>query len=384
MSNPKYYITIVILICSFRLTYAQEQESTIAINGYGGWAMAFTDGNTYLGGNEDGGFDELQFAINSTASPIERLTITGQINWYSQAQKFETEIAFAFAEWVFSERLKLRIGRVKHVFGIYSEIYSVGTIRPFFSLPQGIYGHSDIVAEGFNGIGFTGAHFFINSHWGIQYDAYWGQFDYKAFEIWDFFSIDEEDAKTVAAEEFVFERARSFGGRINIFSGIPGLKYGFSGYYGINDFGENEGETENTTRFVIGLHFEYLADKIWSRSEFARLSDQEADNKDLVNTAYAELGYKISPQIQLAAGFDFSEADKPEFVNTEFSSYLEHKDWAIGANYWFSPNFVVKSALHLVDGNRYALNKELLFNAESDDKLKETTRLFQLGAQFSF
>jgi hypothetical protein len=47
---------------------------------------------------------------------------------------------YGFAEWRFSDALRLHAGRMKHPFGIYSEIFDVGTLRPFYTLSQSVYG----------------------------------------------------------------------------------------------------------------------------------------------------------------------------------------------------------------------------------------------------
>lgn len=67
----------------------------------------------------------------------------------------EIKLDFAFGEWAFSDALKFRMGKVKCPFGIYSEVFDVGTIRPFYALPQAIYGAPGIVTKSYFGTQFS-------------------------------------------------------------------------------------------------------------------------------------------------------------------------------------------------------------------------------------
>lgn len=74
------------------------------------------------------------------------------------------------------------------------------------------------------------------------------------------------------------------------------------------------------------------------------------------------------------AGFD---------CGPEVASLNEHKDVAFALNYWFSPNLVIKTEYHRVEGNRFASPNwdnfwQIFFGIE------DQTSLFQIGAQFSF
>ena len=62
--------------------------------------------------------------------------------------------------------------------------------------------------------------------------------------------------------------------------------------------------------------------------------------------------------------------------------------FALGFNYWFNTQFVIKTSVHWVEGNRYALPEggypEAADLTDWGSQLDDDTRLFMLGAQFSF
>jgi len=76
--------------------------------------------------------------------------------------------------------LKLRAGKVKQPFGISAEVFDVGTRRPFFELPQAVYGPIGLVGESYKGIGFTGS-FDVQGGWGLAYDLYGGGQEHKEY-----------------------------------------------------------------------------------------------------------------------------------------------------------------------------------------------------------
>ncbi len=80
----------------------------------------------------------------------------------------------------FSQKLKLRAGKVKQPFGISAEVFDVGTRRPFFELPQAVYGPIGLVGESYKGIGFTGS-FDVQGGWGLAYDLYGGGQEHKEY-----------------------------------------------------------------------------------------------------------------------------------------------------------------------------------------------------------
>ena len=369
---------------------AQDGARRVQLNGFGGWAAGDTDGSTYLAGEEDREYDTITFALAATAAVSDKLTVNAQIFSENEGEEVETELEYAFAEWAFSDQLRLRAGLVKHPFGIYTEVFDVGTVRPFFDLPQGIYGPAEFLAQAYQGLGVTGRKE-LASGWGIQYDVYGGEIglesteasnpflDFEGDEDDDDDDEDEDEDEAVGEGLSREEKLKDvLGGRLKFSTPSGNLNFGVSAYFGSpeEDEDEDEGEEpgeEGSTHEAYGVHLEYLTSDWSLRLEYTHRDggDENVEGKG----AYLEAARFFNEKWQIAARYDWAELTTED--GDPDAALLEHEDAALSLNYWFSPNLVFKLSYHLVDGNLYAI-------PESRDELGTETRLLQLGVQFSF
>ena len=103
---------------------------------------------------------------------------------------------------------------------------------------------------------------------------------------------------------------------------------------------------------------------------------------------YVELAYRIDPHWQVAGQYGrlSSELLDVPLILPGGESLREHKELAVGLNYWFSPALVFKLAYHRVDGNRFAAPEALedLPALVSSGGLRTKTNLVEFGVQFGF
>jgi hypothetical protein len=360
---------------------AQSTGSTIDIHGFGGWAYGKTDGHKYSLGRESGEYDNAEFALNVSAKPMEQLSVVAQLRLESGAEDQQAELDYAFAEWRFHDALRVRAGRVKHPFGIYGEIFDVGTVRPFYSLPQSLYGANGFTARAYNGAGITGN--VPMGKWGLEYDVYGGQIE-GDFETPGLLST----AKEYFAEPsitFGYRVENAYGGRLNISTPIDGLTVGASGYSG--QAYTDLSEVDTAKRDVYAGHAEYALERFAIRSEWGRL---ENGNDFSVDAGYIETSYRLGEHWQVAARWDQLDITLPG-VNLSrlpgiFPQLLEHREAALGVSYWFSPSFVVRGSFQRTDGNRFAFpetSKEVMA-ALATNSLERKTNMVLVGVQFSF
>ncbi|MEO1087558.1 MAG: hypothetical protein AAFY88_25240, partial [Acidobacteriota bacterium] len=180
----------------------------------GGWSVGETDGNTYLSGEEDANAENANVAFNLSYDAGARWRFAAQVEGHSGevgGEGEEVELDFLYATYSFAEGLQIRLGRVKHAFGIYSEFFDLGTIRPFLDLPQSIYGPSGLAGESLDGISFAGTRT-VAGGWEWTYDLYYGELELVTSEPWDLLEADDDDLDfdddDDASELFFEERNR--------------------------------------------------------------------------------------------------------------------------------------------------------------------------------
>lgn len=359
-------------------------KDDLFIHGFGSWAFGDTDGNRYLIGEKDGRYDNVQFSLNIAATPHERVSIVTQVDFEQRRDDLETELDFAFVELSLLETLKLRLGRVKHPFGLYAEVFDVGTIRPFHLLPQSIYGANGLTAQSYDGAGLRGSK--RGSRWGLEWDLYAGAFQGE-IRVPGPISGNPED---VFASEAVsdIEVDDVIGGRLNISTPIAGLMFGVSGYVGDQTI-TNFAIARELPYEVVGAHVEYLDTKWSIRAEVAHF-ELDSGREFEADAIYAEVGYFVTEKWQLAVRYDdFDGAIPPERqvgLPPFASQFFVNTDWGLGINYWYSPNLVLRLNAHFVEGNRFAfpLDAGDIAQVFQTGMLDEDTTLVLFGTQFSF
>lgn len=387
-------VVVVTIALASPAALAQESDSKIEIHGFGGWAFGDTDGNRYLVGDEDGEYDNADFALNLTAKPYPNLTLVMQIQTKldsfqgagSVDEDVEVDLDYAFAEWFVSDAARFRIGRVKHPYGLYADVFDVGTIRPFYFLPQSIYGPQGFTGEAYNGVGITGTRY-PGDRWGLQYDVYLGQIQGE-INVPGILS-DDDDLTLATLVENDFEVNEVLGGRLNVLTPVEGLMVGLSGYFGDETIegAASLGPGEERNREVYGAHAEYLGARLWLRGEYGHLLNEDQFEQD---GYYLEAAWKLTESWQLATRYDWWEVDPLEFDRNLLERFtraaLEHEELALGVNYWFNPSFVIKLSYHQVEGIRFAYpqDPEEILEMILTDTPRDETDLLVFGAQFSF
>lgn len=381
-------ILLVSLLC-----YADLKN--VDIHMYGGWAYGKTNENNYLFGNKDGSFEFSNFSLNVSSNPIRQLKITAQVEWLTGpehlmgAEEVSVELDYVFAQWKFSDEFSLRIGRIKHPFGIFTEFYDVGTLRPFYTTPQAIYGPAGFISEAYNGIGFTGL-FSLKGGWEIKYDLYGGQIlllDQIHGQLISHEDVHMEEDEHLAAEEEAegdVSGKNVIGLRLTFNTPLSGLNFGFSFFTSKLELEEEEEEGEeheSTTHTVFGGHIEYISDFFQIRSEYGH---NKSVDETKVNSAYLEAAYNLTEKWQITGRYDWVKVKSPlAEILEDVPSLSEHKEFAFGLNYWFTPGMVIKLSYHRVDGNLFTINPDMEDILENGG-LEEKTSMVIFGVQFSF
>ncbi len=348
---------------------AQDVASAVQVHGFGSWAYGRTNGNQYLSGDESGRYDDDAFTLNVAATPGDRLRIVAQPFWKEGPEGAEITLDYAFAEWTFSDKLKLRAGKVQQPFGISTEVFDVGTLRPFIHLPQAVYGPFGIVGEAYTGLGFTGS-FHGKGGWELNYDIFGGGQHLEEFAPPEAVARGEDFDEVTQVEA----TRDMVGAHLVLETPVEGLSIGGSFYTGRT--------AAVTRRSGMGLQAEYLNGPWSLRSEVAH--ETERDDKKSTGF-YGEAAYHVDSHWQVAVQYGHLTSKLAEVPAPAAPSLLDHEEMAAGLNYWWSRNFVFKLSFHHVDGNRFAdPDPRELAGAVAAGTLKPKTSLVAFGAQFSF
>ena len=389
-TTPRLLPALAAALLAASLPAHAQELPALSIHGFGGWGYGRTGGNSYLLGEKGGDYQHNNFALSLAATPYERVSVFTQIEFTNDyisrgEEEGEVELDYAFAEYTFSDALRLRAGQVKQPFGIYTEIFDVGTVRPLFTLPQGIYGPSEVVAESFKGVGLAGT-FAMAGGWGMDYDVYGGALDElksggtlpHAVAILGGEEEEEEDEPGV--KDMV-------GGRLVVRTPLEGLSVGASAYTGTTAGHEEEDEVAEDAKgrvTVIAGQSSLQRGRLSLRGEVARHTHQDAESLD---AAYAEAGLMLTRSWQAVARYDWARVESIEGVELDDDSeLLRHRDATVGLNYWVNPRLVFRASYHNVRGNLFAApdGEEALHDAILGGTLDRKTDLLLLGVQFSF
>jgi hypothetical protein len=348
---------------------AQEAAPRLEVHGSGSWAYGRTNGNQYLFGDERGRYDDTSFVLNIASSAADRLRVVAQAEWADGSAGTEIDLDYAFAEWTLSDKLKLRAGKVQHAFGISTEVFHIGTLRPFLALPQAVYGPVGIVGESYTGVGLTGS-FELKGGWDLTYDVFGG-----GQHLEEFFPP-EAIARGEGFEQVTeVEKTRDlFGGHLVVTTPVQGLSAGGSFYTGR--------ESAVIRRTGLGLQAEYLRGPWSLRSEYVH---ETVSDDSKATGFYGQAAYHVDLHWQIAAQYGRLTTEVAGVPAPTAPSLLDHKETAVGLNYWWNHNFVFKLSFHHVDGNRFAgPDPRDLAGTVAAGTLKPKTNLVAFGAQFSF
>jgi hypothetical protein len=391
--------TLLILLLFAAFLPAQTDDN-ISIYGFGSWAFAKTDGNQYFWSNEDGTMDYYDFALNINATVSSKFRVNAQFYTNSYYGGDSVDIDFAFAEYAFSDAFKLRAGKVKQAFGIYGDIKRVGTIRPFFTLPTSAYDHDYFVSPGITGVAIAGT-FVMQNGWAAQYDFHYGasegNFNIRSIGLvagYYYGTIPfQGNAEDVPVTSFIeLESNDNAGGRLAVETPISGLSLigSFATNHTIGTIRDTSITAYDTDTFTYATSVVYDAFPFSFNLEYL-YADFEGIKMDY-NLVWLELGYMLTESTQIVGRFENADGQsyaKQSQLITDFRAMFEndilkdHKEYAIGLNYFFNSNFVLRASIHKTEGLLWAAPPRGLASFIDEEINPDTLNLI-IGVNYSF
>jgi len=346
---------------------------TLQFHGAGGWAGGWTsnDNQFFRVASKEGEVRNSYFALNVAAQPGDRLTIHSEVSWIQDLEGSRVDFDYAFAQWKVSDALVLRVGRVRNSFGLYTDIYNVGTLRPFYLLPPGGY---LAAKKAYTGVGI-GGHVPVGN-WEIQYDLIGGELLLAPVTAEVLFGVDPETGQPDIRKFTLDLRGKRLASALlTIRPPVPGLSVGVAYQSGVLLFGL-PGEDPDRSHFFLA-DLEYLTDRISIRGE-GSWGKGEADQ----SAGFVEAAYRVSKHWQVAAQYDW-HLQRDEDLASPDDTFREHRGVGVGLNYWTNPSFVIKLNAYRVKGNVIATPVSGL-TAFLSGTLERETNVLIVGTQFSF
>jgi hypothetical protein len=304
----------------------------ITLHGYLTQAYARSDGNQILGIPEDGTANyrtaALQFRADISLDDTFIVQFSHEQFGASKLRDIKPEVDL---DWLFYQHRfgnsSVQIGRVQIPFGIYNEVRDVGILLPFYRPSANFYGEGSIASETVDGIVLS--HLFrLGDGWELSGDLHYGN--------WDFLT----DAGTL----FVRQEAKdSVGIELWLETPVPGLRIGV-GSMRFDVIGR--GQTWETSH----LSAEAELGPITTRVEFRFTDFEEGTNK----AGYAQVGVKLGEKLAINGQLDRSRLKGISFQG-EFDD-----DRALGLNYSFRPDLILKLEHHWDEGHLNLSQESLL------------------------
>ena len=360
------------------------------MHGFGGWAAGKTNNDNIYPDSptpvaaKDLQLDNIYFTLNLLAHPAERVSIHAQPTWQSSLRGREIRLDLAYAEVMVVKDLLVRAGGTRNPLGLYTEIYKVGTLRPFYLLPNSYY---RFAPESYLGVGLNRVQE-LGANWELEVDALAGQMDFERVDSDMIVGVDPETGQPQFASVSVTTRGRDvFGGGLLLRMPVKGLELGISAYsmrlYGGLTGGPMErltdanGATPRENAFAGSV--EYVTDKVSLRAEAIFTNGIEKDQ-----AAYVEAAYKVTPHWQLAGTYQYLNLKEPPPINPSLASLQKSGTWGAALNFWLNPQLVFKLDYYYVSDNRAARPAADAINLALAGQLEKKTNVFVGGVNFSF
>jgi len=306
---------------------AELGDSNLTVHGYLTQAYANSHGGQILGIPDDGTTDyrtaALQFRYNMSSDDTFVIQLSHERIGKSVLQTIKPDVHL---DWVFYQHqlldsVMVKIGKVPIPHGIYNEVLDVGTLLPFYRPPSQFYGEAAFSTETVDGALIS--HVLRIGEWELRTDLYGGE--------WDFDYIIDGVISPVRSKS-------ALGTQLWLQTPIEGLRVGVGGYRS-TDLGVPilpPGAKETRTEWLASIDADF--DHFVVQAEYLA-SDAKSD---YFVDYYLLGGIKLFQKIRINGMVEIANLDLPGFKD----NIKLQKDYAVGVNYAFRPNVIVKVEQH--------------------------------------
>ena len=325
--------------------HASDLGDRIDVHGYGFQSYTQTSGNTYLGADKRGTWD------NNFLGLVMSATLTDESKLWAQIENTTgegTAFTWFFVDYQISDAARAHVGRVKLPLGFYNEIIDAKSLQPAALEPVIYQGAADLVHDAYHGLGFDYEQDIGKGH--VLWQAWGGN-------VYD--RNPPEDTRD----------RRAFGFRVGYRTPVEGLRFMVSAYRTqVQTLADDT--MSNEDRSILGV--EFVRDSIDLKAEYAK-------HKFLgVNSAgyYVQAGYAVGDKWKPYVRYDYIATDKAQRHDDAF----QQKIFVAGAGYKVSPNIGLKFENHFNHGYALPVASGEVVAANA----KKKWNLFVAAADFAF
>jgi hypothetical protein len=336
-------VGLTVALCAATPVVAQDLPDKLTIHGYLTQAYAVSDSALSMGMPSEGTSDYRRMALlfRYDASMRDKFVIqlAHRRLGTSPIQAFESDVKldWGFYEGRFGESTRLRVGRAPIPIGIYNETRYAGTVMPFYRAPFVNYNEGSWTAEAIDGVTLS-HHFLSESPYSIEVTGYLGSYGY--LESGTLFPPGAPPMYTVARAR----ADRAAGAWAWLDTPLEGLRFGGGYKHARNSGGlyKAAGETGSDEQYYLSVDGSF--DKFFVRAESRH---DRHDGGGRFDGAFAQAGVRVTRNIWINAQAEAGKAFLPAtpFTPEKMVDDL-HRDYALGVNYAFAANLILKLEGH--------------------------------------
>jgi hypothetical protein len=315
---------------------AAQELDRLQVHGYltQGYATT-TEGLPFLGIDDEATADYRTAAIQFNYLIADKSTAVIQFSHRrlgtSVLTNGESDVSL---DWAFLRQrlgpVTAKVGKIPMPSGIYNETRDVGTLLPFYRAPAAFY------AEGFetmDGVSLTGE--LPVGGWSVEGTAFGGGFDYRSVSV-------TPTASTVSA----FRVDRAFGAQAWINTPVPGVRFGGSA---MRFQMPERGTSPEYWASSVNGSVDATLDRVYGRAEIKHLVLSEINYEN--NIYYGQVGARVHGGLSVNV-----QGERSHVVVERETGDLDYdalEDVAVGVNYAFNPNIVLKLEGHSAKGTAF-------------------------------
>ncbi|MDD5036393.1 MAG: hypothetical protein PHE55_16735 [Methylococcaceae bacterium] len=373
--NNSSFLLILTLAGSASMPFETAQaldwyDGRVQLHGFFTQGVVYTTHNNFYGNTQDRiGLDFREIGLNVSLQPFSRLRLSAQgtSRWAGKMDQGEPWLDYALADFTLfndeERRIGIRLGRIKNIFGLYTETRDVASTRPGVILPQPIYfDRSRKFALSGDGVHLYG-----------EFEVPGGNLDVRLMAA--DLPLNDQSSKTTLTGSLntpghLDQDRMTPGVRIIYETDNKRWRGGFtylslSQRYRPAQYDAMAGRQVLIEPWIISL--QYSGEQLTLTSEFSqRYSEfiyREAIPKQKITSQnwYVQAQYRFLPSWELLLRYDDSidnidDPDGKDYAATHPSAFAHNRfsrDWVTGLRYDVTSSFMLRAEFHHVDGTNW-------------------------------